>query len=353
MNAKAFLKALDTLAQEKKISKETIIESMELALSAAYKKNFDSKENVRVDINKDNGKIKIFSVITVVEEVEDEDCELTLEEARKQVKDIEIGETIETEVIAKNFDRVAAATAKQVIIQKIKEAEKESILSEYGDLEGELVVGIVSMEDADNYLIDLGRVIALLPKGELITGEKIVMGSSIKCYVTKVNGNGKSISIVLSRKHFNFVKRLFEVEIPEVNDGSILIHKVARSESIRSKVAISSTNKNIDAIGSCIGEKGMRISNIVKELSGEKIDLVLYNEDPKVYIENALSPAKDVNVIVTDLDKKECIAVVTQENLSLAIGKKGSNVVLASKLTGFQIDVKTKEQLVESGINLV
>lgn len=352
MNAKAFLKALDNLSEEKKISKETIYEAMELALTTAYKKNFKSKDNVRVDFNKENGKIKVFSVTTVVDEVVDEETEISLADAKKVVKKIKLGETIEEEVTPKDFDRVAAATAKQVIIQKIKEAEKESILEEYGDIEGEIVVGSVSMEDAENYLIDLGRVIALLPKGELITGEKIVMGSSIKAYVTKVNGSGKSISIILSRKHFNFVKRLFEIEIPEIKQGIILIHKVARSESIRTKISLSSTNSNVDPIGSCIGENGSRIGNIVKELNGEKVDLVLYDKDPKIYIENALSPAKGVNVIITDEVKCECFAIVDNDNLSLAIGKKGSNVVLASKLTGYRIDVKTKEQLSETGINI-
>jgi len=353
MDAKAFIKALDNLTEEKNIDKEVIYEAMELALSTAYKKNFNSLTNVRVDINKDTGDIKVYSVYTVVDDEDDEfnpDTQILLTEAREQVKDIEIGETIEEEVTPKDFGRVAAATAKQVIIQKVKEAEKESLFNEFIDKQDELVVGIVSMEDEQNYLIDLGRTMGILPKTELIGDEKIEMGSSIKVYISKVNASQKSITVLLSRKHYGFVKRLFELEIPEINDGTIELYGVARIAGERSKVAIASTNDKVDAIGSCIGEKGSRISNIIKELNGEKIDLVLYDKDPAIFIQNALSPAKNVSVIITDEKKQECLAVVDDDNLSLAIGKKGQNVVLASRLTHYKIDVKTKEQLGETGI---
>ena len=353
MDAKAFIKALDNLTEEKNIDKEVIYEAMELALSTAYKKNFNSLTNVRVDINKDTGDIKVYSVYTVVDDEDDEfnpDTQILLTEAREQVKDIEIGETIEEEVTPKDFGRVAAATAKQVIIQKVKEAEKESLFNEFIDKQDELVVGIVSMEDEQNYLIDLGRTMGILPKTELIGDEKIEMGSSIKVYISKVNASQKSITVLLSRKHYGFVKRLFELEIPEINDGTIELYGVARIAGERSKVAIASTNDKVDAIGSCIGEKGSRISNIIKELNGEKIDLVLYDKDPAIFIQNALSPAKNVSVIITDEKKQECLAVVDDDNLSLAIGKKGQNVVLASRLTNYKIDVKTKEQLGETGI---
>ena len=355
MDAKAFIKALDNLTEEKNIDKEVIYEAMELALSTAYKKNFNSLTNVRVDINKDTGDIKVYSVYTVVDDEDDEfdpDTQILLTEAREQVKDIEIGETIEEEVTPKEFGRVAASTAKQVIIQKVKEAEKESLFNEFRDKEDELVVGIVSMEDEQNYLIDLGRTMGILPKTELIGDEKIEMGSSIKVYITKVNASQKSITVLLSRKHYGFVKRLFELEIPEINDGTIELYGVARIAGERSKVAISSTNDKVDAIGACIGEKGSRISNIIKELNGEKVDLVLYDKDPAIFIQNALSPAKNVSVMITDEKKQECLAVVDDDNLSLAIGKKGQNVVLASRLTHYKIDVKTKEQLGETGINI-
>ncbi len=352
--AKEFIEAVDNITEEKKIDKDFIFEAMELALLTAYKKNFNSLTNARVDINKDTGEIKVYTVYTVVEDYDDLDLdtEISLEEAKKIVKGIQIGETIEEEVTPKDFGRVAAATAKQVIIQKVKEAEKQSLMNEFEDKQDELIVGIVSMEDEKNYLIDLGRTMGILPKKELIGNEKIEMGSSIKAYVTKVSVSSKSINILLSRKHYGFVKRLFESEIPELTDGTILIHSVARIAGERSKVAISSTNDKVDAIGACIGEKGSRIANIIKELNGEKIDLVLYDKDPQVFIENALAPAKNVRVMVTDEKKQECIAIVDNENLSLAIGKKGQNVVLASRLTHYKIDVKTKEQIEESGINI-
>ena len=348
MDAKAFIKALDNLTEEKNIDKEVIYEAMELALSTAYKKNFNSLTNVRVDINKDTGDIKVYSVYTVVDDEDDEfdpDTQILLTEAREQVKDIEIGETIEEEVTPKDFGRVAAATAKQVIIQKVKEAEKESLFNEFIEKQDELVVGIVSMEDEQNYLIDLGRTMGILPKTELIGDEKIEMGSSIKVYISKVNASQKSITVLLSRKHYGFVKRLFELEIPEINDGTIELYGVARIAGERSKVAIASTNDKVDAIGACIGERGSRIANIIKELNGEKIDLVLYDKDPSIFIQNALAPAKDITVIITDEKNCECMAIADESNLSLAIGKKGQNVVLASRLTHYKIDVKTKEQL--------
>lgn len=355
MDAKAFIKALDNLSEEKQISKDTIYDAMELALSTAYKKNFNSLTNVRVDINKDTGDIKVYSVYTVVDDDSDdfdEDTEILLSVAKERVKDINVGETIEEEVTPKDFGRVAAATAKQVIIQKVKEAEKESLLEEFKDKQDELVVGIVSMEDEQNYLIDLGRTMGILPKTELIGNEKIEMGSSIKVYITKVNVSTKSITVLLSRKHYGFVKRLFELEIPELSDGTVILQGVARIAGERSKVAVYSTNDKVDAIGACIGERGSRIANIIKELNGEKIDLVLYDKDPVIFIQNALAPAKNISVIITDEKKQECLAIADNDNLSLAIGKKGQNVVLASRLTHYKIDVKTKEQMKEEGINI-
>ena len=349
-----FLNALNNLAKEKHISREGLFEAMELALTTAYKKNY-GLSNVRIDINKDTGIIKVFSYLTVVEDENEDydmDIEIPLSEARKKVKNINVGETIEEEVTPRDFGRVAASTAKQVIIQKVKEAEKNSLEEELKDKQGELIVGTLSMEDEKNYLVDIGRTMAILPKKELISNEKLVMGNSIKAYVSKINITSKSISVLLTRRHYGFVKRLFESEIPEISDGTVLIHGVAREAGVRSKVAVSSTKNNIDAIGTCVGEKGIRISNIVKELNNEKIDLVLYDDDPRIFISNALQPAKDVNVIITDEKEKSAIAIVDDDNLSLAIGKKGVNVVLASRLTHYSIDVKTKKQLEEEGINI-
>lgn len=382
MDSKAFKKAVEALSKEKGIDEDVIYDAMELALTSAYKKNYHSLSNVRVDINRETGDIKIYSFKTVVfseewekeegkyeteiitdedgneEEVEKEFCfddriHITLEEARKIVPDIKIGETIEEEVTPKDFGRVAAATAKQVVIQKIREAERKLINEEFADKQDEMVVGQVSMEDVRNYYIDLGRTQGVLPKKEIIPGETIEMGSSIKVYITKVENDSKGPLILLSRKHYGFVKRLFELEIPEINEGIILVYSVARDAGNRTKISVYSENPNVDPVGACIGEKGSRINRIIKELNGEKIDVVPYDSDPARFIENALSPAKNLHVFITDEKKKEALVVVDDDNLSLAIGKKGSNVKLAARLTHFKLDIKTTKQANELGISIV
>lgn len=368
MNGKEFIKAVDYIVNEKHISRDLVFEAMELALQSAYKKNFDSKTNVRVDIDRETGDIKVYSYLIVVddvdfgsEEIDEEgnvvkiapeinpDAQIILEQAEEMVPGIKVGETIEKEVTPKDFGRVAASTAKQVLTQKMREAEKNSIIDEFANKEFEMMVGLVAMEDARNFYIDLGRTRGILPKTEIIPGEEIKMGSNIKVYVTKVENQTKGPLILLSRKNFGFVKRLFETEIPELQDGTIELYAVAREAGIRSKVAVYSNNEKVDAIGACIGEKGSRIGSILKELNGEKVDLVLYDEDPAKFIANALSPAKDVIVNILDPVKKEALAIVNDENLSLAIGKKGSNVVLASRLTKYKINVKTLVQIQEEG----
>ena len=385
MNNKEFKQAVELLNKEKGIDEDTIYEAMELALTSAYKKNYHSLSNVRVDINRQTGEIKVYSYKTVVDKEEenkykkfsdidfstindededddggevlpfvyDERIHLTLEEARKLVPDIKLGETIEEEVTPKDFGRVAAATAKQVVIQKIREAEKNILINEFNDKQDEMVVGTVTMEDVRNYYVDLGKTQGILPKTEIIPGEKIKMGSSIKVYITKVDTNTKGVVILLSRCHYGFVKRLFELEIPEVNEGIILVYSVARDAGNRTKIAVYSENPNVDAVGSCIGERGMRINRIIEELNGEKIDVVPYDKDPARFIEAALSPARDIHVLITDEKKKEAMVVVDQDNLSLAIGKKGINVKLAARLTHYRIDVKNYEQAREEGINMI
>ena len=381
MNSKEFKLALETLSKEKGIDEDVIYDAMELALTSAYKKNYHSLSNVRVDINRETGDIKIFSYKTVVfskeyekedgvlekEIITDEDgnevevekefhfddrIHITLEDARKQVPGIKIGETIEKEVTPKDFGRVAAATAKQVVVQKIREAEREIINNEFADKQDEMITGLVAMEDVRNYYIDLGRTQGILPKSEIIPGETIKMGSSIKVYITKVENNSKGPLILLSRKHYGFVKRLFELEIPEINEGIILIYSVARDAGNRTKVAVYSENPNVDPVGACIGEHGSRINRIIDELNGEKIDIVKYEADEARFIENALSPAHDLHVFVTDEKKKEALVVANDDNLSLAIGKKGMNVKLAARLTHFKIDVETLEQAREKGISI-
>ena len=372
MDSKAFIKALDNIVKEKNISADIVFEAMTLALQTAYKKNFDSKTNVRVDINRETGEIKVYSYLVVVPEIDegsesiDEegnvidippqiniDAQILLEDARKIDPDCQIGDTIEKEVTPKDFGRVAAGTAKQVVTQKIREAEKMSIIEEFADKEFELMLGMVAMEDQKNYYIDLGRTRGILPKSEIIPGETINMGSNIRVYITKVENGTKGPVIMCSRKHYGFVKRLFESFIPELKDGLIVLYSVARDAGNRTKVAVYSEDPNVDPIGSCIGERGTRIANILKELNGEKVDVVAYDKDPIVFIEHALSPAKDLHVFVTDEEKKEAYVIVNDENLSLAIGKKGSNVKLAARLTHYKIDVKSYDQARADGINIL
>ena len=403
MNGKEFKAALDNIVKEKDIDPEVVYSAMELALTSAYKKNFNSKTNVRVLFDRETGEIKVYSFLTVVEDdkmtkeeyedaiferyAEDEDLdtkqeeqeepeegveteeeeekepekeisffnpetEIKLSDAKKIDKTLEIGDTIDTEVTPKDFGRVATSTAKQVVMQKIREAERNSIMAEYGDKQDELLVGTVALEDNDNYFIDLGRTNGILPKKDCIPGEKIEMGSQIKVYVSKVDNNGKNMLILLSRTHYGFVKRLFELEIPEINDGTVMIYSVARDPGNRSKVAVYSENPSVDPIGACIGEKGSRIARIINELHGEKLDVVKYDSDPAVFIENALSPAKDLTVAITDPKKLEAMVIADGDNFSLAIGKKGQNARLATRLTKFKkIDIKTTEQAREAGIN--
>ena len=394
MNSKEFLKAVDNIVKEKNIDKRIVYEAMQQALTSAYKKNYNTKNsNVKVLINEKTGEIKVYSYLTVVEDEkmtreeyedylfehyadEDEEeeveskedegeqeekekisffnpeCEIRLTDARKINKSLNVGDTIDTEITPHDFGRVAASTAKQVVVQKIREAERNSIMAEFGDKQDELLIGTVALEDTDNYYIDLGRCNGILPKKDIIPGEKIEMGSQLKVYVSKVDNNGRNLLVLLSRTHYGFVKRLFEHEIPELRDGTVLMYAVARDAGNRSKVAVYSENNNVDPIGACIGEKGSRIANIITELHGEKVDIIKYDKDPVEFIRNALSPAKDLTVLLTDPNKKEAIVIADGDNFSLAIGKRGMNAKLASRLTKYNIDIKTREQAKELGINI-
>ena len=368
MNSEEFIKAVKNIVKEKGISEAVVFEGMEQALTTAYKKNFDSKTNVRVDINRETGEIRVFSYLIVVEDVDfgseetDEegnivkippeiniDAQIILEQAEEIVPCIKVGETIEYEVTPKDFGRVAASTAKQVLTQKIREAEKNSIIEEFQDKQDEMLLGLVAMEDARNYYIDFGRTRGVLPKSEIIPGETIKMGSNIRVYVTKIENNTKGPLILLSRKHYGFVKRLFELEIPEFQDGTLIMYSCVREAGLRSKIAVSSTNERIDPIGTCIGERGSRIASILKELNGEKVDVVLYSDDAAEFIKNALSPAKNAIVNITNETKKEALAVVASDQLSVAIGKGGNNIKLASRLTKYKINIKTMEEINAEG----
>ena len=348
---KEFMKALEAIVEEKKVDKKIVVESMEQAMAAAYKKE-TGMPNVTAKVDPVTGDIRLYSNRTVVEEVTNEETEISLEAAQKLVEGIELGEVIigNELQIPTNFGRVAAGTAKQIVVQRIKEAEKQSISEEFQDKEGELMVGTLSREDQNNYFVDLGRSSGILPKDQIIPGEKLEMGSSVKVYVSKLEIGPKGPFIMLSRSHYGFVKRLLEIEIPELSDGTIMLYSVARDAGSRSKIAVYTEYSNVDPIGAVIGEKGRRIANVLKELNGEKIDVILYDKDPVKFIANALSPAKDLKVSIKDENKKEALALANDKNLSLAIGRKGQNVKLASRLTHYKIEVKPEENITETPV---
>ncbi len=369
MDSKEFIKNVKLVAEEKGIDEEIIFEAMEQALITAYKKNYNAKTNVKPKVDRETGEVKIFTYYVVVSDYEDPevvideegnetviepkvpvDAQMLLVDAQERVPGIEVGETIEEEVTPDDFGRVAVQTAKQVLIQKIRTAERESIMADYDGKQGELMLGMLAMEDEKNYYVDLGRARGILPKNEMIPGEVVKMGSSIRVYLQRIEETPKGPLILCTRKHYNFVRRLFEAEIPELMDGTVLLHGVAREAGIRSKVALSSQDERIDAIGACIGDKGVRIASILKELNGEKVDLVLYSEDKAEFIKNALSPAKNVYVTINEESpKNEAFVVVSDDELSLAIGKQGSNIKLASKLTKYHLTVKSMTQVNEEG----
>ena len=341
---KELMNALNSVAAEKGIDRAVIVEAMEQAMAAAYKKKGGP---ARCVVNPDTGEIRLYSVRTVVEDeyFKDERSQISLTDAKVRVPDIEVGETIEDPVEMTDFGRVAAGTAKQVVGQRIREAEKELIVNEFGDKQDELVVGTLSREDSKTYYVDLGKTFGLLPKDEVIPGEKLEMGTSVKAYVSKLEIGTKGVFILLSRTHYGFVKRLLELEIPEINDGTVVLYSVAREAGFRSKIAVYTEVENIEPVGCVIGAGGSRINRVLKQLGNEKIDVILYDKNPVKFIQNALSPARDVEVFITDYKKKEAIAIVNKDNLSLAIGKKGQNVKLAARLTHYKIEVKSYDDV--------
>jgi len=353
MKSEEFIKAIKILSEEKSIPLDDLFEYVEAALNAAYKRNYNAT-NSKVTIDRETGEVKVFSYKKIVDEInmeDEEDAQVLLEEVAD--KGLKVGDEIEEEVTPKDFGRVAASTAKQVLVQKVREAERNSIMEEFADKEGELLIGTLSREDKQNYYVDFGRASGILPKKDIIPGETLEMGSQVKVYVTKIEeGQKGGPVIILSRTHVGFVKRLLEKEIPELAEGIVILFNVARDAGSRSKIAVYSENERIDAVGACIGEKGIRINNITKELNGEKIDVVKYDKDLKEFIRNALSPAKDVDVYIIDQKDRHAVAVAEGDNLSLAIGKNGQNVKLAARLTKCKIDVKTLVQVQEEGINI-
>lgn len=345
--SKDILNALTELEREKGISQEVVLEAIRSALETGYKKNFSKATNFSIDIDKENGEYKLFQDKEVVEDVENKNLEISLEEAKMIDLKFELGDIVKTEIKPKeDFGRIAAQTARQVILQKIREAERESIFNEFYGRESDILTGIVQRESKGNIFVDLGKIEGVLSVNEQIPGETYKSGDRIKAVILEVKNTGKGASIILSRSHPNLVKRLFELEVPEIYDGIIEIYSIAREAGSRTKIAVFSHDANVEPIGSCVGNKGTRVKNIIDEISQEKIDIIIYEKDPEKFIANSLGPAKIVKV-TCDEKEKTAVAVVTDNQLSLAIGKEGQNVRLAAKLTGWKIDIISESQELE------
>ena len=347
IDVKELIEAMDELEKERGIKKDYLIESLEGALVSAYKKNFDSVDNVKVTINQETGDVHIYSVREVVEKSEDPLLEISIDEARQINPKAEIGETVDLEIVPKDFGRIAAQTAKQVVVQKIREAERDIVYNEYHDKTGEIVTGIIQKVDENLVVLDLGKLEGIMTVKEQIPTEHYKVNDKIRGYVVSVKKEVKgNPQVVVSRSHPDFVRKLFEFEIPEIYEGLIEIKSVSRDPGSRSKVAVYSKNENIDPVGSCVGQKGVRIQNIINELHGEKIDVIEWNEDPAIYIAAALLPAQVMAVDAND-EEKFAQVIVPDDQLSLAIGKSGQNARLAAKLTNWKIDIKSESQFRE------
>ena len=340
--SKELVAAMKILEEEKGIQPEIIKEALESALILAYKKNYDQAQNVEVVFDEQTGDIKVYSVKEVVEVNYDSTLEISLEEALKINRAYELGDQIKFEVTPKDFGRIATQTAKHVVMQRIREAERDIVYNEYIDYEDEILTGTIERTDARNVYVNLGKVEAIMPASEQIQNEQFVMDQRVKVYVAKVDKTSKGPQIVVSRAHPDFLRRLFEQEVPEIYDGVVEIISIAREAGDRSKVAVHSRDKNIDPVGTCVGPRGSRVQTIVNELSGENMDIIQWDEDPAVFIRNAMNPAEVIQVVF-DEENKSCIVVVPEYQLSLAIGKKGQNARLAARLTGFKIDIKSEE----------
>ena len=336
---KQFASAIDQICSEKNISKEVVIDTIEDALAAAYKKDYgNKKQEVRVELS-DDGSTIVYVSKEIVDEVEDKFTQISQEDAFKFKKDAKVGETIEIKDMPSDFGRIAAQTAKQVIIQRIREAERDMVFGEYKDKEGEVINGTVQRIEGNNVIIDLGKASGVLFPNEQIRDERYYVGQRLKFFVVRVEQNARGPQIVISRSHPGLVKRLFELEVPEILSGVVEIKSIARESGERTKIAVSSTQDGVDPVGSCVGQRGVRVQAVMSEIGEEKIDIILWDEDPKVYISNALSPAKVSEIILNEEEKKAEVKVA-EDQLSLAIGRQGQNVRLAAKLTGWNVDIQ-------------
>ena len=345
MNAD-FISAIQELGKEKGIEPELLYQAVEDALVAAYKKNSNTNQNVRVDMNKETGEIHVYAQRTVVESDPIDETEMSLEDAQAIDARYVVGDIVETEVTPKNFGRIAAQNAKQVVVQRIREAERGQVYERFQSRAQDIVTGIIERQENKNVYIDLGKVEAILTPNEQIPGEIYQYHDRMKTFIVEVKRSTKGPQIVVSRTHPGLLKRLFELEVPEIHDGIVEIKSVAREPGMRSKISVYTADENVDPVGACVGHKGMRVQTIVNELRGEKIDIVKYSEDPAQYVANALSPAKVVSTNVNEAEKI-CRVVVPDYQLSLAIGKEGQNARLAAKLTGWKIDIKSESQAKE------
>lgn len=342
------LEALDTLEREKDISKETMLEAIENSLIIACKNHFGKSDNIKVEINKDNGEFRVYAEKTVVEEVEDATSEISLVDAKMIDSKYDLGDIVNVEVKSKEFGRIATQSAKNVILQKIREEERKVIYNQYYGKEKDVVTGIVQRQNGRNISINLGKADAILNDVEQVKSEVFMPTERIKVYILEVKDTPKGPRILVSRTHPELVKRLFEAEVTEVKDGTVEIKSIAREAGSRTKIAVWSNNPDVDPVGACVGMNGARVNAIVNELRGEKIDIINWNENPAILIENALSPAKVVSVEVNE-EEKTARVVVPDYQLSLAIGKEGQNARLAARLTGFKIDIKSESQARELG----
>ena len=343
-----FIEALDEIEAERGVPKDVIIESICSALVSSYKKNYNTASNVEIDINisEEDGSVHVFNLKNVVAEVEDEATEISLENAQKYMANPSASDVVKVEITPKDFGRIAAQTAKQVVIQKLKDAEREVIYNEYIDRENEIITGQINRIRVNSCYVDLGRLEGVLPSVEQSMNETYTVGDKLKMLITEVKKTGKGAQIVLSRSHPNLVRKLFELEVPEISEGTVEIFHVAREAGSRSKIAIFSRDPDVDPLGACVGFQGTRVRNVVNELNGEKIDIIIWSNDMAVFIKNALAPATVTEVFI-DEDEHSSVVFVPEDQLSLAIGKEGQNARLAAKLTNWKIDIKSDKYLDE------
>ncbi|WP_416361222.1 transcription termination factor NusA [Mammaliicoccus sp. Dog046] len=349
MKGNELLLAIEYLEKEKRIPREVLIDAIEAALITAYKKNYDSAKNVRIELNLDEGTYRVISRKDVVEDVEDYRDQVALDTALVTNPAYEIGDVFEEDVTPKDFGRVGAQAAKQAVMQRLRDAERGILYDEFIDKEDDIVTGVIDRVDHRYVYVNLGRTEAVLSEAERSPNEQYLPNERIKVYVNKVEQTTKGPQIFVSRTHPGLLKRLFEQEVPEIYDGTVIVKSVAREAGDRSKISVTSENGDIDAVGACVGSKGVRVEAVVNELGGEKIDIVEWDEDPKVFVRNALSPSQVVEVIV-DEDNQSTTVVVPDYQLSLAIGKRGQNARLAAKLTGWKIDIKSETDARAAGI---